>query len=40
MGKSLPGIMITNITMLFGYQMAGVLGGVLAALGVVGFGVL
>ena len=30
-GKSLPGIMITNITMLFGYQMAGVLGGVLAA---------
>ena len=24
-GKSLPGIMITNITMLFGYQMAGVL---------------
>ena len=29
-GKSLPGIMITNITMLFGYQMAGVLGGVLA----------
>ena len=32
-GKSLPGIMITNITMLFGYQMAGVLGGVLAVLG-------
>ena len=29
-GKSLPGIMITNITMLFGYQMAGVLGGGLA----------
>ena len=29
-GKSLPGIMITNITMLFDYQMAGVLGGVLA----------
>ena len=33
-GKSLPGIMITNITMLFGYQMAGVLGGVLAVLGI------
>lgn len=32
-GKSLPGIMITNIAMLFGYQMAGVLGGVLAVLG-------
>ena len=26
--------MITNITMLFGYQMAGVLGGVLAVLGI------
>ena len=34
LGKSLPGIMITNITMLFGYQMAGVLGGVLAVLGI------
>ena len=33
-GKSLPGIMITNITLLFGYQMAGVLGGVLAVLGI------
>ena len=33
-GKSLPGIMIANITMLFGYQMAGVLGGVLAVLGI------
>ena len=33
-GKSLPGIMITNITMLFGYQMAGVLGGILAVLGI------
>ena len=33
-GKSLPGIMITNITMQFGYQMAGVLGGVLAVLGI------
>ena len=34
-GKSLPGIMITNIALLFGYQMAGVLGGVLAVLGIV-----
>lgn len=25
-GKSLPGIMVVNITLLFGYQMAGVLG--------------
>lgn len=33
-GKSLPGIMITNITMVFGYQMAGVLGGILAVLGI------
>ena len=33
-GKSLPGIMITNITMLFGYQMAGVAGGILAVLGI------
>lgn len=33
-GKSLPGIMITNIALLFGYQMAGVLGGVLAVLGI------
>ena len=33
-GKSRPGIMITNLTMLFGYQMAGVLGGVLAVLGI------
>ena len=33
-GKSLPGIMITNITLLFGYQMAGVLGGVLAVMGI------
>ena len=33
-GKSLPGIMITNITLLFGYQMAGVLGGILAVLGI------
>ena len=33
-GKSLPGIMITNITMLFGYQMAGAVGGLVAVLGV------
>ena len=33
-GKSLPGIMITNIALLFGYQMAGVPGGVLAVLGI------
>ena len=33
-GKSLPGIMIPNITMLFGYQMAGVAGGILAVLGI------
>ena len=32
-GKSLPGIMVANITLLFGYQMAGVLGGICAAIG-------
>lgn len=32
-GKSLPGIMVVNITLLFGYQMAGVLGGICAAIG-------
>ena len=32
-GKSLPGIMVVNITLLFGYQMAGPLGGVFAAIG-------
>ena len=32
-GKSLPGIMVVNITLLFGYQMAGALGGVFAAIG-------
>ena len=31
-GKSLPGIMVANITLLFGYQMAGVLGGICAAI--------
>ena len=33
-GKSVPGIMITNISMLFGYQTAGVFGGVCAVLGI------
>ncbi len=32
-GKSLPGIMVVNITMLFGYQMAGPLGGIACAIG-------
>lgn len=32
-GKSLPGIMVANITMLFGYQLGGALGGVCAAVG-------
>ena len=32
-GKSLPGIMVVNITLLFGYQMAGPLGGIFAAIG-------
>ena len=32
-GKSLPGIMVANITLIFGYQMAGALGGVCAAVG-------
>ena len=31
-GKSLPGIMVANITLLFGYQMAGVLGGIYDAI--------
>lgn len=33
-GKSLPGIMITNISMLFGYQICGWLGGIAAVLGI------
>ena len=33
-GKTLPGIMITNITMLFGYQIAGWFGGICAVFGV------
>ncbi len=32
-GKSLPGIMVVNITMLFGYQLAGPLGGIACAIG-------
>lgn len=32
-GKSVPGIMITNICMLFGYQMGGWFGGVCAVVG-------
>lgn len=33
-GKSVPGIMITNISMIFGYSVAGVWGGVCAVLGI------
>lgn len=33
-GKSLPGIMITNISMLFGYQTGGWFGGFCAVLGI------
>ena len=32
-GKSLPGIMVANIVLLFGYQLAGPLGGILSAVG-------
>ena len=31
--QSLPGIMVANITLLFGYQLAGVAGGVACAIG-------
>lgn len=34
-GRSMPGIMITNITMIFGYRVAGVLGGITSVIGVV-----
>ena len=34
-GKSLPGIMITNISTIFGYRMAGVMGAIAATLGLV-----
>lgn len=33
-GKSVPGIMITNISMLFGYHVAGVAGGISTVLGI------
>ncbi len=33
-GKSVPGIMITNISMLFGYHIAGFWGGACAVLGI------
>lgn len=33
-GKSIPGIMITNISMLFGYQVCGWFGGICAVLGI------
>ncbi len=32
-GRSIPGIMIANISMLFGYRQAGVLGGIACVLG-------
>ena len=32
-GKSLPGIMVANITLLFGYQLAGAAGAVACAIG-------
>lgn len=34
-GRSMPGIMITNITMIFGYRVAGILGGIASVIGVV-----
>lgn len=34
-GRSIPGIMIANISLIFGYQIAGILGGILAMLGLV-----
>lgn len=33
-GKSVPGIMITNVSMLFGYQLAGIPGGICAVIGI------
>lgn len=32
-GKSIPGMMITNVAMLFGYHSAGLLGGIVCVLG-------
>lgn len=34
-GRSVPGIMITNISMLFGYHVGGLFGGVCAVLGII-----
>lgn len=34
-GKSCPGIMITNISLLFGYHVAGVFGGLCAVFGII-----
>jgi chromate transporter len=36
-GKSVPGVMITNVSMLVGYQLAGAFGGILAVQGPVAF---
>lgn len=33
-GRSLPGIMIVNVSMLFGYRMAGYLGGLVCIIGI------
>lgn len=33
-GRSLPGAMVTNLSMLFGYHMAGYAGGAVSALGI------
>lgn len=33
-GRSVPGIMITNISMIFGYSMGGIFGGCCAVLGI------
>ena len=33
-GRSVPGIMITNISMIFGYSMGGIFGGFCAVLGI------
>ena len=33
-GRSIPGIMITNISMIFGYSVGGVFGGICSVLGI------
>lgn len=33
MGKSIPGMMITNVAMLFGYRTAGLAGGIVCVIG-------